>query len=124
MRRIPILTAIMMLGFPGAVLAQGGNEAQCARLQQIIKTPPPTIGASASLEHTAVVLKAAIGMIDLPCGAPYIVSTDKMAITQERARLYEAWKQARSQCLQLTAGVTNYDPLSDASYCGGNVSPD
>lgn len=123
MRGILIFPAVVPLGFSGAALAQT-NDRQCARLQQIVNSPPPTIGALASLKHTVVVLRSAIGIIDLPCGEPYIVSTDKAAITQERARLYEAGSKPGPVCLQLTSGVTTFADLPDSSLCKEDVSGD
>jgi hypothetical protein len=54
------LTAIARLGFSGAALAQADNDGQCARLQQIVNSPLPAIGAFALLEHAVAVLKSAI----------------------------------------------------------------
>ena len=107
--------SIAIIASSGAAFAQG-NVQQCEQYQSIIKSPAPESGALASLEHTVAVLASAIGMIDLPCGPPYIVSTDQAAIAEERARLYEAWSTARSNCLQLTSG----EP-TDQSPCKAEV---
>lgn len=116
-RTLVSLAALVTLGgFSGTAFAQ--NNAQCDALQAIIKSPPPSGGALASLEHSVAVLRAAIGMIDVPCGAPYIVSTDREEISRERERLYLAWRQARENCLQLTSGQP-----SDRSPCKYEVSP-
>jgi hypothetical protein len=109
--------SLALMASSGAALAQSHDQ-QCAQFQSVIQSAAPDSGALASLEHTVAVLRSAIGMIDLPCGAPYIVSTDKAAIAQERARLYDAWNTARSNCLQLTSG----EP-SDRSPCKAEVSP-
>ena len=111
------LTAALAIGaFPGVAAAQGGDR--CAAFSSVVKSPAPTSGALASVEHMVAVLKASIGMIDEPCGPPYIVSTDQAAIAQQRAQLYQARKQTRTSCLQLTSG----EP-SDASPCKEEVSP-
>jgi hypothetical protein len=117
-RRALVVVTVMVtiFGLSGSAFAQ--SDAQCEAFQAIIKSPPPSDGALASLEHSVAVLKAAIGMIDLPCGAPYIVSTDQAAISQERERLFLAWRQARENCLQITSG----DP-SDMSPCKDEISP-
>jgi hypothetical protein len=102
------------------------NGQQCQRLASIINSPPPTIGALASLTHTVAVLKASIAMIDLPCGKPWIVSDDRAAIAQSRAQQYEAWKTARTGCLQLTAGVASdadIAALDDDNPCKEVVQP-
>jgi len=100
-------------------VASAQVTAQCEAYQRIVKTPAPTMGALASLEHTVAVLRAAIAIIDEPCGAPYIVSTDRAAIAQQRAQLYAAWQQARANCLQLTSGEPN-----DDSPCKAEVGAD
>jgi hypothetical protein len=110
MRAGLMLTAIAAIGFPGAVLAQGG---QCARLRTIVNSPAPTIGALASLEHLVSVLKAGITMIDQSCDD---------ASPEQRPQLYEAWKQARANCLQLTSGASSYADLPDTSACKESVS--
>lgn len=111
-----LFTALISLcGLSEPAFAQ--SNAQCDAFQEVIKSPPPTEGALASLEHSVAVLRSAIGMIDLPCGAPYIVSTDREEIAQERERLYLAWRQAREDCLQITSG----EP-SDRSPCKAEVS--
>ncbi|QNQ11275.1 hypothetical protein [Sphingomonas alpina] len=102
------------------------NGQQCQRLASIMNSPAPTIGALASLTHTVAVLKASIAMIDLPCGKPWIVSNDRAAIAQSRAQQYEAWKTARTGCLQLTAGVASeaaVAALDDDNPCKEVVQP-
>lgn len=111
MRAGLMLAAVAAIGFPGAVLAQGG---QCARLQAITNSPSPTIGALASLEHLVAVLKAGIAMIDLSCEG---------SSPAQRPQFYEAWKQARANCLQLTSGATSYADLPDTSACKENIAP-
>lgn len=99
---------------------------QCARLADIINSPAPTVGALASLTHTVAVLKASIAMIDLPCGKPWIVSEDRAAIARQRAQHYEAWKTARTGCLQLTSGVSSeadVASLDDDNPCKEVVEP-
>lgn len=115
MRKVLLLTAIAILGSSGTVLAQsdGGNDPRCTRLERIVKSPPPTEGSLASLEHTVAVLKAAIGMIDQSCDG---------ANPQDRASYYNAWKQVRAHCLQLTSGATTYADLDDKSPCKEEVS--
>jgi hypothetical protein len=117
-RKLTLASATVLLalfGISGTAFAQ--SDAQCDAFQAIVKSPPPSEGALAALEHTVAVLKSAIAIIDLPCGAPYIVSTDREAISQERERLYMAWRQARQNCLQITSGEPD-----DRSPCKEEVS--
>lgn len=116
-RALSAATVMMTIfGLSGSAFAQ--SDERCDAFRAIINSPSPSVGALASLEHSVAVLKAAIGMIDLPCGAPYIVSTDQAAISQERERLFLAWRQARENCLQITSG----EP-SDMSACKDEISP-
>lgn len=98
----------------------GAADRQCAQLAGIVDSPAPTMGALASLTHTVAVLKASIAMIDRQCGKPWIVSTDRAAIARQRAQLYDAWKKARTGCLQLTSGVSSEESvasLDDSNPC-------
>lgn len=102
------------IGLATAVPVAAERTPRCEQLSATISSPAPSGGALATLEHTVAVLRATLAMIDEPCGAPYIVSTDQGAIAQERARVYAAWRQARANCLQITSGTPRSDsPCSD-----------
>lgn len=106
--------------------ASGTGGQQCAQLAAIINSPPPPQGALAALTHTTAVLKASIALIDRKCGKPWIVSTDQAAIAAQRAQLYDAWKKARTGCIQLTAGVSSEEhiaSLDDDNPCKEVVRP-
>lgn len=115
------LTALMMgLGVSAAMAA--GSDTECGRLDAIRMSDGPTGGSLAAVEHVVTVTSAAIAMIDLPCGKPYIISTDAQEIAQTRAQLYRSWKVARESCLQMTSGAGDYSELPDESPCKAEIS--
>lgn len=117
MRKILAALFAGCIGLAAAAPATAQRTERCDRYQATIRSTAPSEGALATLEHTVDVLRAALALIDEPCGAPYIVSTDRAAIAEERARVYAAWRQARENCLQITSG-----PPSSDSPCSVEVA--
>jgi len=118
MRKILSALSAAFFALAPAVPASAERTPRCDQYQATIKSPGPTEGALASLEHTVAVLRATIALIDEPCGEPYIVSTDRAAIAQERARVYAAWQQARANCLQITSGTPSSNSPCSAEVDG------